>query len=128
MSMQQDNPSGISGLINLSDDVVATIAAMAAADIDGIAALGKSRWIPFSDTPTRGVEVEVGKLEAAVDVDVVIQYGCDLEAVGKELRERLASEIKKMANREVVEVNINVVDVQLPETSEPKPKQEPRVR
>lgn len=128
VSLRSENPSGIAGAINLSDDVVATIAGLAAHDIDGIAALGKSRWIPFSDTPTRGVDVEVGQLEAAVDVDIVIEYGCNLEQVGKALRERMASEIKKMANREVVEVNINVVDVKLPEPSTPRAKPQPRVR
>jgi uncharacterized alkaline shock family protein YloU len=128
LTVPQTNPSGIAGVTNLSDDVVATIAGLAAQDIDGIAALGKSRWIPFSDVPSRGVGVEVGEIEAAVDVDVVIEYGCDLQRVGQALRERLVSEIKKMANRQVIEVNINVVDVKLPSTSKPKPKAESRVR
>jgi uncharacterized alkaline shock family protein YloU len=123
-----ENPSGIAGKINLSDDVVATIAGLAAADIEGIHSLGKSRWIPFGDSPSRGVDVEVGNLEAAIDVDVIIEYGCDLQAVCQTLRERLASEVKKMADREVVEVNVNVVDVKLPEPREPAEPSHSRVR
>lgn len=105
----------IRGSINLGEDVVAKIAAMAARDIEGIHALGKSRIINFGDENKRGVEAEVGTREAALDVDVVIEYGCDLSAVAEKLRARIAEEVKKMASREVVEVNVNVIDVHLPE-------------
>jgi len=119
------NASGVSGSINLSDDVVATIAGLAARDIPGIFSIGKSRWIDFSDSPTRGVDAEVGQMEAAIDIDVVIEYGCDLEETAAKLRARIAEEVAKMASREVVEININVVDVQLPD-AEPEVKEEHR--
>ena len=115
--------TGIGGAINLSEDVVAKIAAMAARDIKGIHSLGRSRMINFGDETKRGVEAEVGNTEAAIDVDVIIEYGCDLEAVAEQLRSRIADEVRKMASRNVIEVNINVIDVKLPE---PEVKEEPR--
>ena len=115
--------AGIAGAINLSEDVVAKIAAMSARDIKGIHSLGRSRMINFGDETKRGVEAEVGNTEAAIDVDVIIEYGCDLEAVAEQLRGRIADEVRKMASRNVIEVNINVIDVKLPE---PETKEEPR--
>lgn len=103
------------GRIHMSEDVVATIAGMAARDIDGIYALGKSRLINFGDDPARGVEAEVGKKEAALDLEVVIEYGCDLRAIASELRDSVSKQVETMAGRKVIEVNLDVIDVHLPE-------------
>lgn len=116
----------IGGTITLGEDVVATIAGFAARDIEGIRALGRSRMIRFGNRVSRGVEAEVGETQAAVDVDVVIQYGCDISTLAEELRTRVANEVARMCNRDVIEVNINVVDIELPEEEKPEPK--PRVR
>jgi len=116
----------IGGAITLGDNVVATIAGLVARDIPGIRALGRSRMVSFGDSPRRGVDVEVGNTEAAVDVDVVIEYGCDIEALAEELRSRVANEVARMCSRDVIEVNINVVDIDLPEEEKAEP--DPRVR
>jgi uncharacterized alkaline shock family protein YloU len=113
------------GNINMSEDVVATVAGLVAREIDGIHALGRSRMISFGDDPSRGVEAEVGKKEAAVDMEVVIEYGCDLRDMAAKLRERVGAEVEKMAGRKVVEVNIDVIDVHLP-GSESDTKEEAR--
>lgn len=112
----------IGGTISLGEDVVATIAGFAARDIPGIRALGRSRMIRFGNSPRRGVEAEVGDTEAAVDVDVIIEYGCDINALAEELRQRVAGEVAKMCNRDVIEVNINVVDIELPEEEKKEPE------
>ena len=114
-----ENPSGIQGSITLNEDVVTTIAGLAARDVDGIHSLGKSGIFSLGDDPKRGLNTEVGKIQAAFDVDVVIEYGKDIRAVAKELREKIAGEVNKMAGREVVEININVVDIKLPEENQP---------
>jgi len=101
--------NGIRGKITLNEDVVATIAGLAAREVEGIHSLGRWRLISIGDNPTRGVDAEVGKKQAAFDLDAVIEYGVDIRAVANELRERIAGEVDKMTGREVVEVNINVV-------------------
>ncbi len=101
---------------------------MAAREIPGIHTVGKSRWIPFTESPTRGVDAEVGNLEAAIDIEIEIEYGCNLEEVANQLRTRIAEEVAKMATRDVVEININVIDVRLPEPEPEKSTDEPRVR
>lgn len=103
--------NGVSGKIQMSEDVVATIAGIAAREIDGIHELGKSRLIPFGTDLARGVDAEVGKLEAALDLEVVIEHGCDIREVARELRSNVAEAVKSMANRDVVEVNLDVIGV-----------------
>lgn len=112
----------VKGMVTLDQDVVATIAGLAAREVDGIHALGKSRLISFGDDPTRGVDAEVGKFQAAIDLDVVIEYGCDMDKMANELRTRIVQEVGLMAKREVVEVNINVVDIKLPEPATDTPE------
>ncbi|MBW2731266.1 MAG: Asp23/Gls24 family envelope stress response protein [Deltaproteobacteria bacterium] len=124
-----NSTDGIRGKITLNEEVVATIAGMAARQIDGISSLGKSRLIPFGDDPRRGIEAQVGNKQAAFDIDVVISYGIDIRKVAAELRTAIADGVNKMAGREVVEVNINVVDIKLPEDEKPvKETPPPRVQ
>jgi uncharacterized alkaline shock family protein YloU len=113
-----DNPSGIAGQITLDEEVVATIAGLAAKEIDGIHSVGKSSWYQFGDDPARGVHAEVGQIQAAFDLDVVIEYGYDVREVARKLREKTAAEVAKMAGREVIELNIHVVDIHLPTSDE----------
>ena len=115
----ESKPKGdaVGGHLRINDTVVATIAGLAARDIQGIAELGTSRIIPFGDRPSRGVAAEVGDVEAENDIDVVIEYGHDLRAVADKLRRKVAEEVDRMGGRRVVEVNINVVDIRLPETA-----------
>ena len=120
--------NGIAGKLNMSEDVVAKIAGLAARDIKGIHSLGPSRMIPFRSAK-RGVPAEVGQKEAALDLEIVIEYGCNLREVAAVLRKRVAEEVDKMAGRKVVEVNVNVVGVHIPEPDEvPPPPETRRVR
>jgi uncharacterized alkaline shock family protein YloU len=117
----EENPSGIAGVITLDENVVSTIAGLAAREVEGIYAVGKSRLLGLgSDSPTRGVHTEVGDKQAAFDIDIVIEYGSDIREVAKHLREKTAEEVGKMAGREVVEINVHVVDIHLPDASNTK--------
>ncbi len=121
-----EKSEGIRGVITLNEDVVTTIAGLAAREVDGIWAIGKSRFISFGEDIRRGIKTEVGQQQAAFDIDVILEYGKDIKAVAKQLREKTAKEVAKMAGKDVVEININVVDIKLPEDIEPKAK--PRVQ
>ena len=127
-----ESTEGVKGVITLNEDVVATIAGMAARTVVGVHSLGKSRLIGLGvvgDSPKRGVAAEVGAQQAAFDLDIVIEYGVDIRKVAEEMRHKIAEQVELMAGREVVEVNIHVVDIKLPEaekpTPEPKPEPEP---
>lgn len=64
------------------------------------------------------VGAEIGTKQAALDLDIVVEYGHDIKKLAKALREKVAAAIAKMAGRDVIEININVVDIKLPEKEE----------
>ena len=130
----EDLPSGadvVGGRIEMSAEVVQTIAGMAARETAGIHSLGRSALISFGKTDlTRGVDAEVGSSEAAVDLEVTIEYGVEIRSVVAELRKRIADQVDRMAGRKVIEVNVKVLGIHFPE---PEPavvekSEPPRVR
>ena len=132
--MVSDIPTGgdnVGGKIEMSEDVVATIANFAARSVKGIANLGKAGFLyrSIGVDPTRGVAAEVGETQAAIDLEIVIEYGCDIQKTAGELRQKIADEVARMAGRQVVEVNIKVVGIQMAEEKqEEAPKPPPRVK
>ena len=117
----------VGGQLAVADDVVATVVGLAAKTVKGIHSMGRGSFLSFRrPSPTAGVGVEVGSREVAVDLDVVIEHGCNIREIARELRQKVADAVNKMASREVVEVNINVVDIWLAEDEEKEVKT-PRV-
>jgi uncharacterized alkaline shock family protein YloU len=76
----------------------------------------------------RGVKVEVGERQAAVDLDVVVEYGVSIVDVAGAVRTNVISAVERMTGLEVVEVNIAVDDVHLPDEEEEAAPDEGRVR
>ncbi|MEU3838162.1 Asp23/Gls24 family envelope stress response protein [Streptomyces microflavus] len=126
------------GRTTIADGVVAQIAGMAAREVPGIHSLGAgvSRAIgamrdhvPGGGTNlSRGVKVEVGERQAAVDLDVVVEYGVAILDIAATAREHVISEVERTTGLEVVEVNISVVDVHLPEDENDSSPSESRVQ
>ncbi|WP_121748500.1 Asp23/Gls24 family envelope stress response protein [Streptomyces sp. E2N166] len=130
---------GSRGRTTIADVVVTKIAGMAAREVSGVHALGsgaaRARGSMRERVPgagsgrsaTRGVGVEVGELQAAVDLEIVVDYGIPITDVAGAVRENVISAVERMAGREVVEVNILVSDVKLPDEDEEE-GEGPRVR
>lgn len=114
---------GTRGTTTIADAVVATIAGIAVRETDGIYAVGgttsralgsvRDRMTKSSD-PGRGVKVEVGEKQAAIDLDVIVEYGEPIADAAKEIRTRVTDAVETMTGLEVVEINIKVSDVHLP--------------
>ena len=125
--MTEQNPSGT---IRISDDVVATIAGLAAIETPGVAAMsggiseGLAKRLSGKNVQ-KGVSVEVGEVEAAVDLRVIIQYGCKIHEVCRELQANVKEAITNMTGLNVVEVNVKVEGVAFKEEKE---EEEERVR
>ncbi|MFD9395171.1 Asp23/Gls24 family envelope stress response protein [Streptomyces sp. NPDC060000] len=115
------------GRTTVADVVVEKIAGMAARDVLGVYALGggfarsmgsmreRMPGAGSGKSATRGVSVEVGELQAAIDLEIVVDYGVSITDVAGAVRENVISAVERMAGREVVEVNIMVSDVKLPD-------------
>lgn len=125
---QRSRSTGDLGRTTIADAVVAKIAYLAAGDVAGVHALGSSfsrsvgelrKRVPGGGTTaTHGVKVEVGEKQAAVDLDIIVEYGEVIPDVARAVREDVISAVERMAGLEVVEVNIAVSDVKLPEEEE----------
>ena len=61
------------------------------------------------------LNVEVGKEQVAVDLNVVAEYQKNVPTLYKEIKKVVAEEVSKMTDLEVVEVNVNVVDIKTKE-------------
>ncbi|MFF3728119.1 Asp23/Gls24 family envelope stress response protein [Streptomyces erythrochromogenes] len=113
------------GRTTIADSVVEKIAGMAAREIPGIHSLGSgmSRTLgAVTDkvpggrpNVSRGVKVEVGERQAAVDLDVVVEYGVPIGDLAADVRTSVITAVERMTGLEVVEVNIAVDDVHLPD-------------
>lgn len=127
---------GSRGRTTIADGVVEKIAGMAARDVVGVHAMGSGMARTFgavrdrvpggAKSVTRGVKVEVGEVQTALDLEIVVDYGVAISEVARAVRENVISAVERMTSLEVVEVNIAVSDVKLPEEEEEEP--EPRLQ
>ena len=102
--------------VQISEDVIASIAAMSMKDIKGVCAVGKGvknglmEYFGWEDL-AKGVTVEV--LEDGVIVDVVISVNFDkkIMEVSKEIQDKIQTTIKDMTDMDVIAVNVRVAAV-----------------
>jgi uncharacterized alkaline shock family protein YloU len=104
------------GSITYANEVVAIIAGMAAAEIDGVAAMGSSASIVDllgrkNKPVTRGVKVEVGSEEASVDLVFTVEYGKPIQKVCRDVQESVRKSIETMTGLHVVKVDVHVLGV-----------------
>lgn len=104
------------GTIRISNDVVATIAGLAALETPGVAAMSgglSEGWAKrlSGKNVQRGVTVEVGHVEAAIDLRVIIMYGMPIHEVCRQLQLNVRESVQNMTGLTVVEVNVKVEGV-----------------
>ena len=101
------------GRTYIDDEVVAIIARLAAENVEGVHQLGESslRAMFSGSRRHQGVDAEVGMKEAAVDVEIIVEFGYPIRAVSQKLRQEIIESVERMAGRSVVEVNVYVIDV-----------------
>jgi len=119
------------GTTTIADTVVSKIAGIAAKEVTGVHALGGGggramgairERIPGARTNhAQGVSVEVGETEAAVDLDLVAEYGVSIADLATGIRRNVISAVERMTGLRVVEVNVVVNDVHLPQ-DDPAPE------
>ncbi|WP_330340835.1 Asp23/Gls24 family envelope stress response protein [Streptomyces sp. NBC_00557] len=116
------------GRTTIADGVVEKIAGLAARDVVGVHAMGgglartfgavRDRVPGGSKSVARGVKAEVGEVQTALDLEIVVDYGVAIADVARAVRENVIAAVERMTGLEVVEVNIAVSDVKLPEEEE----------
>ncbi len=104
------------GAVRINNEVVAIIAGIAANEVDGVAGMGGG----FSLTEVfgkkamnKGVRVEIAQGEAAIDINVVVEYGRNIPEVATGVQQNVKRQVEAMTGLSVVEINVNVEGVQI---------------
>nr|WP_229823395.1 MULTISPECIES: Asp23/Gls24 family envelope stress response protein [Streptomyces] len=118
-------PAGDRGRTSIADVVVVKIAGMAAREIPGVHDMGgglsrtigavRDRVPGGRPNVGRGVKVEVGERQTAIDLELVVEYGVSIKDLASDVRENVILAVERITGLEVVEVNIAVDDVRLPD-------------
>jgi len=108
------------GSIRIADEVVSIIAGLAATEVEGIAGMsggiaGGIAEMLGRKNFAKGVKVEVGEKEAAVDLYIIVKYGVRIPDVALAAQENVKQAIENMTGLSVVEVNIHVQGVGFPD-------------
>jgi uncharacterized alkaline shock family protein YloU len=113
------------GNVKIADDVVAIIAEIAAKEVKGVFAM--SGGIADSITeilgkknPSKGVKVEVGEKEAAIDLYIIVEYGVRIPDVSWQIQENVKKAVETMTGLTVVEVNIHIQGVNMDKEAKDK--------
>ncbi|GHA92726.1 MULTISPECIES: Asp23/Gls24 family envelope stress response protein [Streptomyces] len=130
-------PAATRGRTSIADVVVVKIAGMAAREIPGVYDMGgglsrtigavRDRVPGGRPNVGRGVKVEVGERQTAIDLDLVVEYGVPIADLARDVRENVVDAVERISGLEVVEVNITVNDVHLPDDEDPERPAEARV-
>ena len=129
------------GKTTIADTVVSKIAGIATREVSGVHALGggasrvvgqlRERIPGASTNHSQGVSVEVGERQAAIDLQLVADYGVSIADLAEGIRRNVISAVERMTGLDVTEVNIEVQDVFLEndeDTSKDDEPSEPRVK
>lgn len=118
------------GTTTIQAPVITSIAAVAVSEVNGISPEVQGQRLPGdrsrtvgefvdglsgSGGRTRGVNVEVGEQQAAVDLTVSVIYGNPIAEVTKSVRDNVVRRVENLTGLEVTEVNITVKDIVIPE-------------
>lgn len=119
------------GDVRISEDVVATIAGIAATEVEGVAGMSGGITGGIADilgmkNLAKGVKVEVGDKQAAIDLYIIVEYGTKIKELGEKIQDNVKRSIETMTGLEVVEVNVNIQGVNI--TKKTDTEDEPRVK
>lgn len=119
----------VKGRIDIEDEVVEKVAGLAAIEVEGVADLGGDIERAVESVRERvglghkrgdqGVRAQINGREVSIEVTIVVEYGHIVMDVARRVQANVATQTNRMLGLRVVEVNVTVDDVRLPETPKP---------
>jgi uncharacterized alkaline shock family protein YloU len=126
------------GTVRIANEVVGIIAGLAATEVEGVAGMsggiaGGIAEMLGKKNLSKGVKVEVGEKEAAIDLYMIMEYGVKIPDVAWDVQGNVRQAIEDMTGLQVIEVNVHVQGVNFKEEEdedeeEPEEGEETRVR
>lgn len=107
------------GEVKIVDDVIATIAGLAAIEVKGVAGMsggfvGGIAEMLGKKSLSKGVKIEIKEKVAIIDLYIIVEYGTKIPDVAWEIQESVKKTVETMTGIEVNEVNIHVQGVNFP--------------
>lgn len=106
------------GEVQIADQVIATIAGLAATEVEGVASMSGNITKDLISklgmkNLSRGVKIEVDTENVEVDLSLQVEYGYSIPEVSKLVQEKVKSAIETMTGLIVSTVNIKIVSVNI---------------
>ena len=112
------------GELTFDNDVIKKIIGQALENVSGLLAVDGGFFSNLTDklintdNVTSGVNIEVGKEQVAVDLNIIVEYKKNVPEIFEEIKRVITTDINKMTGLEVIEVNVNVIDIKTKEQHE----------
>lgn len=115
------------GAIRIADEVVSTVAGLAAMEIEGVAAMSGGWGTDLVEKLGRknfgkGIKVEVNNDETRIDIYIAVQFGYPIPEVAENVQKEVKVAVETMTGLKVTAVNVHVVSVQMKKQPEPDPE------
>lgn len=106
------------GTVKIADDVVASIAGIAATEVEGVVSMAGNignelRSKMGVKNVAKGVKVEVIGKSVKADIALVVEYGYNIPAISQKVQERVKTTIESMTGLTVRDVNIRIAGVNM---------------
>ena len=102
--------------VKISEEVIATIAGIAAADIQGVTSLSGGLADGIAGMLGRknlakGVKVELGEKEVSIELSIIVEYGCKIHIIAKQAQGKVREAVENMTGLKVTGVDVNILGV-----------------
>lgn len=107
------------GTVNISEEVVAAIAALAISEVEGVYGLSSSFTADLKEmlgrkNMSKGVKLTIEDEVVTVECFVVITYGSEIPAVAANIQDAVITAIESMAGLKVAAVNVDICGISAP--------------
>lgn len=104
------------GEVMIADDVIATIAGLAATEVEGVSAMQGNVTNELvgklgMKNLTKGVRIKVTEAGVAVELSIQMRYGYSIPKTCKTIQEKVKAAIENMVGLSVEVVNVHIVGV-----------------
>ena len=113
---QKDRATDL-GVVRINNDVIASIAAIAATEVKGVYRMGggqiKGRFLDMisGKFSSKGVRIATGDGDVKLSISVVVEYGVDIPRIADEVQESVKRAVEKMTGLLLSEVDVVVEGV-----------------
>lgn len=120
------------GKVNISDDVVASIAGIAANEIDGVCGMAGgfageiAEMFGTKKNPKKGVKIDIKPEGASIDLYIIVEFGKRIPELAWSIQENVKNSVETMTGIDVQNVNVHIegINFEKPKNDEPVPEED----